>query len=199
MTSLFLKMIDDRKAGKRAFDIPSWLGNASLALRNLPVPTIAAMHGAAIGFGVTLCLQCDMRIVSEDTVLGLPFVKLGLIPEFGCTYILPRLVGIAKAYELIYTGKNINAHEALEIGLVNMVVPADKLNSTAQSLAENVAGGAPIAVRRAKKALSSALNATLEAQLKLETEGMKETLKSEDHEEAVRSFLAKRRPSFKGK
>ena len=199
MGGLFLKMIDDRHAAKKPFDIPKWLNDASLMLHNLSIPTIAAINGAAIGFGVTICLQCDIRIAADNAVLGLPFVKLGLIPEFGCTYTLPRIVGIAKAFELVYTGKNINAQEAKEIGLVNMVVPIGELAATAQSLAENIKEGAPIAVKRAKEALYSGLDASMEKQLKLETKAMTETLRSEDHEEAVRAFLAKRRTVFKGK
>jgi enoyl-CoA hydratase/carnithine racemase len=199
MSGLFLKMIDDRHAAKKPFDIPTWLNDTSLMLHNLSIPTIAAINGAAIGFGVTICLQCDMRIAADDAVLGLPFVKLGLIPEFGCTYTLPRIVGIAKAFELVYTGKNIKAQEAKEIGLVNMVVPIAELAATTQSLAENIRDGAPIAVKRAKEALYSGLDAGMEQQLELETKAMIETLSSEDHEEAVRAFLAKRRPVFKGK
>ncbi|RPJ63900.1 MAG: 2-(1,2-epoxy-1,2-dihydrophenyl)acetyl-CoA isomerase [Dehalococcoidia bacterium] len=199
MHELFLQMINDRRSGKKAFNIPAWLSDASQALRNLPVPTIASMHGAAIGFGTTICLQCDIRIASDDAVVGLPFVKLGLIPEFGSTYILPRLVGIAKALELVYTGKNIRADEAREIGLVNMVVPSSELGTTVQALAENIAEGAPLAVRRAKEALFAGLNVNMKQQLKLETKMMRETLISADHEEAVRAFTEKRRPLFKGK
>lgn len=199
MGGLFLEMIEDRHAGKKPFDIPTWLNDASLALRDLPIPTIAAMHGAAIGFGVTLCLQCDMRIAADDAVMGLPFVKLGIIPEFGCTYTLPRIVGIAKAFELVYTGKNIRAEEAKEIGLVNMVVPASQLVAAAQSLAENIAAGAPIAVKLAKEALYTGIDNDMAQQLKVETKGLIETFKSKDHEEAVRAFLAKRTPIFKGK
>jgi enoyl-CoA hydratase/carnithine racemase len=199
MTSLFLQMIEDRRSGRKAFDISLWLRDAALALHDLPIPTIAAMHGAAMGFGVTLCLQCDIRIASEDAILGMPFVKLGLIPEFGCTYVLPRLVGIAKASELVFTGKNIKAPEAKDMGLVNMVVPVAELSGTAQSLAENIAAGAPIAVRRAKEALQASYDSDIAHQLRIEAKGMVETLRSEDHEEAVRAFLAKRRPLFKGK
>jgi len=199
MSSLFLKMIEDRHSGKNTFDIPRWLCDASLALHNLPIPTIAVIHGAAIGFGVTVCLQCDLRIASEDAVLGLPFVKLGLIPEFGCTYTLPRLVGAAKAFELVYTGKNIRAQEAKEIGLVNMVVTASELTRSVQALAANIAEGAPKAVRCAKAALRSGLDRDLRQQLGLETKGMTENLKSQDHEEAVRAFLEKRPPTFKGR
>jgi enoyl-CoA hydratase/carnithine racemase len=199
MGGLFLKMIEDRRAGKKPFDIPTWLSEASLALHSLSIPTIAAINGAAIGFGVTVCLQCDMRIAADNAVMGLPFVKLGLIPEFGCTYTLTRIVGIAKAFELVYTGKNIKADEAKEIGLVNMIVPLVELATATQSLAANIAEGAPMAVKRAKEALYAGLDSGLKQQLKLESKGMNETLISEDHEEAVRTFLAKRPPAFKGR
>jgi enoyl-CoA hydratase len=199
MSALFLQMIEDRRAGKKPFDIQRWLADASTALRELPIPTIAAIQGAAIGFGTTICLQCDLRIAADNAVLGLPFVKLGIIPEFGCTYALSRIVGLARAFELVYTGKNINAEEARQMGLVNMVFPTSELASAAQSLAENISEGAPIAVKLAKAALNAGVDNDMKKQLDVETEGMAVTLRSRDHEEAVRAFLAKRRPVFEGK
>ncbi len=195
----FIKMIEDRQAGKKPFDIPGWMTTAGLLMRNISIPIIAAINGAAIGFGFTLCLQCDIRIASENAVLGLPFVKLGIIPEYGCTYTLPRLVGMGKACELIFTGKTIKAREAMDIGLVNSVVPADQLLTAAQTLAGDISEGAVIALKKSKQALYSGIENEFGRQIKLEEQALGETLITEDHEEAIRAFLAKRRPEFKAR
>lgn len=195
----FIKMIEDRQAGKKPFDIPGWMTSTGLLMHSLSIPVIAAINGAAIGFGFTLCLQCDIRIASEDALIGLPFVKLGIIPEYGCTYILPRLVGIGKACELLYTGKTVKAREALDIGLVNSVVPASVLLSVAQSTADDISQGAVIALKKTKQALHSGLKNDFSQQLKLEEQSLDETLRTLDHEEAIRAFLAKKRPEFKGR
>lgn len=136
MGDLFLKYIEQRKQGEKTSDLMGGMEKLSLQLRNMPQPVIASIHGYAVGIGVTLPLQCDIRIASEDTQLSLPFVRIGVIPEFGSTYTLTRLVGIAKACELIFTGKAINAREAKEIGLLNDVVPAAELQKTTYELRE---------------------------------------------------------------
>jgi enoyl-CoA hydratase/carnithine racemase len=199
INGFFLKMIEDREAGRKPFNVPEWMTSAGLLLHELPIPTIAAIHGAAIGFGFTLCLQCDIRIVAEDTIIGLPFVKLGIIPEYGCTYVLPRLVGFSRACELIYTGKTIKAHEAQNMGLVSSVVPNNELLSTAQALAENISEGAIIALKLAKEALYKGVETGVREQLKFEEKALADTLATEDHATAIRAFIAKSKPVFKGK
>ncbi len=199
MEQLFLRSIEQRKHGEKGYDVIGWLLKARLLLRNMPQPVIASINGAAIGLGMTVSLACDLRIVSEEAMLSVPFVRIGAVPEFGCTYSLPRLVGIAKACELIFTGKTITAKEAEEIGLVNEVVPATELKSATYKMAKSITEAAPMAVRLAKKELYQGMDADLQNQLQLEYEGLVTTLQSEDHEEAVRAFLEKRKPIFKGK
>jgi enoyl-CoA hydratase/carnithine racemase len=172
---------------------------AGLLLHELRIPTIAAIHGAAIGFGFTLCLQCDIRIAAEDAVIGLPFVKLGIVPEYGCTYVLPRLIGFSRAAELIFTGRTIGAEEALNMGLVNQVVPKANLMSSAQTLAGNINEGAIVALKLAKAALYKSLDHNIFDQLKFEETALANTLKSEDHAIAIRAFIAKEKPVFKGR
>jgi enoyl-CoA hydratase/carnithine racemase len=195
----FLKMIEDREAGKSPFNVPGWMTEAGLLLHELRIPTIAAIHGAAIGFGFTLCLQCDIRIAAEDAVIGLPFVKLGIVPEYGCTYVLPRLIGFSRAAELIFTGRTIGAEEALNMGLVNQVVPKANLMSSAQTLAGNINEGAIVALKLAKAALYKSLDHNIFDQLKFEETALANTLKSEDHAIAIRAFIAKEKPVFKGR
>lgn len=199
INGFFLKMIEDREAGREPFNVPEWMTAAGLLLHELPIPTIAAIHGAAIGFGFTLCLQCDIRIAAEDAFIGLPFVKLGIIPEYGCTYVLPRLVGFSRACELIYTGKTIKALEALDMGLVNRVVPNADLLPAAQALADNISEGAIIALKLAKEALYKGVETNISVQLKFEEKALAETLATEDHAIAIRAFIAKSKPAFKGK
>ncbi len=196
---LFLKGIEQRKRGEESFDIIDWLERLCLQLRNLPKPTIAAINGHAVGIGVTLPLQCDIRIASEEAQFSMPFVRLGLIPEFGSTYALTRLVGIAKACELIFTGKFIGAKEAKEIGLVNNVVPTAELQKTTFELAKTIAQGAPLAMQMAKKGLYQGLDTDIQSQLRYESLAFRILLWSEDHDEGVRAFLDKRQPKFKGK
>lgn len=196
---VFLKAIEQRKRGEESFDILGWLDKICLQVRNMPKPVIASINGYAIGIGVTFPLQCDIRIASEEAIFSLPFVRLGVLPEFGSTYTLTRLVGIAKACELIFTGKAISAKEAKEIGLVNEVVPAAELQKATYELAKTIAQGAPLAIQMAKKGLYQGLDADIQSQLRYEGLAFDLLMKSEDHEEGVRAFLEKRQPSFKGK
>ena len=124
-----------------------------LELLEYPKPVIAAIHGAAIGVGVTMSLPCDLRIAGEGAKLGLTFTKLGILPGLGSTHLLPRIVGLAKAQELVLTARIIRAPEALEIGLVNRVVPDASLLETAREIAAAIAECDPIALRLAKRAL----------------------------------------------
>lgn len=198
MGEMFLKYIEQRKQGEKTSDLMGWTEKLCLQFRNMPQPVIASMHGYAVGVGVTLPLQCDIRIASDDTQLSLPFVRIGVTPEFGSTYTLTRLVGIAKACELIFTGKVINAKEAKKIGLLNEVVPATELQKTTYELAKNIAQGAPLAVKMAKKVLYQGLDAAIQSQLRYEGTVFDLLMRSKDFEEAVRAFLDKRQPSFKG-
>lgn len=195
----FRTVIEKRKSGEELMDY-SGSTKFCLSLRNMPKPTIASINGAAVGGGITIALNCDIRIAAEDATIMFPFASLvGVTPELGSTYMLPRLVGIAKACELIFTGKSITGREAKEIGLVNDAVPLTDLPEVTSKMAKAIAKSSPLAVQLAKKGLYQGLNADIYSQLMWEEEGLRTTFISEDHEEAVNAFLEKRKPVFKGK
>ena len=161
--------------------------------------TIAAINGYALGGGFELALACDIRIASDEAQLGLPEVSLGIFPGFGGTQRLPRLIGRGRAAELIFTGERIDAAEALRIGLVNRVVPSEKLLDEAKGLAAQILARAPIAVRHAKEALNRAEETPLQEGLQYERESFGLTAATKDREEGMRAFVGKRKPRFEGK
>jgi len=168
-------------------------------LHAMSKPTIAAINGYALGGGCELALACDIRIASEEAQLGLPEVSLGIFPGFGGTQRLPRLIGRGRAAELIFTGERIDAAEALRIGLVNRVVPSEKLLDEAKGLAAQILARAPIAVRHAKEALNRAEETPLQEGLQYERESFGLTAATKDREEGMRAFVGKRKPRFEGK
>lgn len=170
-----------------------------LKLYGIEKPVIAAINGAALGSGCNLALACDFRIASEQASLGEVFVSIGAGPDTGCSYFLPRLVGMARAAELIYTGRIIDAGEAERLGLVNKVVPPEKLMDDAMAFAARLAKGPTRAIGLAKRALQRGLALDLEGVLNLEIELQSELITTEDFQEGVKAFLEKRRPKFKGK
>jgi enoyl-CoA hydratase len=169
-------------------------------LAGLRVPVVAALNGLAVGGGLELALSCDLRIAGESAKLGAPEVKLGLIPAYGGTQRLPRLVGLAKAKELIFTGSFITAAEALRIGLVNKTVPAGQELRAARDLAHTIAKNAPRAVQAAKRSMREGLEMPLAAGIENETRLFaSEVLASEDLGEGFAAFLEHRPPKFQGK
>lgn len=168
-------------------------------MRNMKQPIIASINGPAVGAGFTIALACDIRIASEEAQMSAPFVRVGLIPELGSTYYLPRLIGVAKACELVFTGKMIGAKEAKEIGLVNEVVAKDELEAATYKMATEIAQAAPIPLQLAKKALYQGLDSDLVTQIQFEQLGQSTCFKSEDFREGIKAFLEKRKPLFKGK
>lgn len=177
-----------------------WLhANPYQALAEVSKPTIAAINGYALGGGLELALACDMRIASEKARLGLPEVKLGLIPGGGGTQRLPRLVGRAKALEMILTGDPIDAQEALRIGLVSRVVPPELLGAAAEDLARALLSRGPIALRYAKEALNKGLDMALDQGLRLEADLSVILQTTEDRKEGIRAFMEKRPPRFQGR
>jgi len=177
-------------------DTVAWIPHL---MRNMRKPVIASINGPAAGGGFTIALACDIRIASEDAKLGAGFVRVGLIPELGSSYTLPRLIGIAKACELIFTGRTIDANEAKAIGLVNDVVPGDQLASATLKMATEITRAAPMALQLAKQALYQGLDSDLVTQLHFEQLSQSTCFKSEDFKEGTQSFLEKRKPVFKGK
>jgi enoyl-CoA hydratase len=171
-------------------DAYTWLADA-------PYPTIAAMRGYALGGGLQLALACDLRIAARGTKLALPEHKYGILPDLGGTYWLPRIVGPAKAKELIFTAETIDAEEAHRIGLVNRLVDDADLESAATELAEKIAAQPPIAVRRTKRALDQAYHQSLGEGLREAAVGQAECIRSADFLEAVGANLQKRPPVYK--
>jgi 2-(1,2-epoxy-1,2-dihydrophenyl)acetyl-CoA isomerase len=170
-----------------------------LAVRTMQKPVIAAVNGPAAGGGMNVALGCDFRIASERASFGQSFTKIGLFPDFGGTYLLPRLVGEARAAELFYHGDMIPAQEAQRIGVVNRVVPHDRLLPEVQELAARVAAGPPLAIQAVKSVVFGGDRAALERALEFEVEQQMRCYFSEDASEGIRAFLEKRLPNFKGK
>jgi 2-(1,2-epoxy-1,2-dihydrophenyl)acetyl-CoA isomerase len=170
-----------------------------LAMRDAPQPIIAAVNGPAAGAGMNLALACDMRLASTTARFGETFVKRGLHVDWGGTYFLPRLVGMAKACELIFTGDMIDAEEALALGLVSKVVPPDQLLPTTLELARTIAAGPPIAIRLAKRALYNNQAVDLHAAMEFETFAQNICSETEDAKEGIRAFVEKRPPRFQGR
>lgn len=168
-------------------------------IENLKKPVIVAINGFALGGGCEIAMACDIRIASDKARIGQPEVNLGIIPGFGGTQRLPRLVGIGKAKELIFTGDMIDANEALRIGLVDKVVPHDKLMEEAKKMAKNIAGKGQAAIRLAKSAINNGVNADLSTGCILEKEAFGVCFSTEDQKEGMKAFLEKRKPAFKGK
>jgi enoyl-CoA hydratase/carnithine racemase len=169
-------------------------------LSRSPVPTVAAINGVALGGGLELCLLCDLRVAAPHVELGLPETSLGIIPAAGGTQYLPRLIGLAKAKELVLLGRRVTATQALSIGLVHRVcdVGSSVLDDTL-SWIEPITQGAPIAQRAALKALDGAQELDLSQGLELELACYEECLQSEDRLEALQAFAEKRKPAFKGR
>lgn len=168
-------------------------------IENFSKPVIAAINGYALGGGTEFALACHIRLASENAKMGQPEVKLGLIPGFGGTQRLSRLVGKGKALELILSGKIIDAKEACETGLVNKVVPAASLLSEAEAMAKDIIKNAPLALEYAIEAVNKGLERTLEEGLHLEAEIFGRACSTEDSLEGAKAFLEKRKPNFQGR
>lgn len=164
-----------------------------LKLENFPKPVIAAVNGFALGGGCELSMACDIRLASEKAKFGQPEVGLGITPGFGGTQRLARLVGPGMAKQLIYTAKNIKADEALRIGLVNAVYPAQELLPAAEKLAGTIAKNAPIAVRACKKAINDGLQVDMDRAVTIEEKLFGSCFETADQKEGMGAFLEKRK------
>jgi enoyl-CoA hydratase/carnithine racemase len=174
------------------------LRRAMRGIEQAPQPFVAALNGAALGGGLELALACDLRIASRSAALGLPEVALGIIPGGGGTQRLARLVGVARAKDLVLTGRRVGAAEALAMGLVSRVAPAGRLREEALAVAEQVARNAPISIRQAKRAVDGGFHLPLEEALAFENRMYQDCLGTRDRTEALRAFAEKRRPIFTG-
>jgi len=169
------------------------------SLASLPRPVVCAISGDASGAGLALALACDIRIAAESARFSLPELSMGLLPMAGGLQRLARLVGRGKALELALTGDEIDSAEALRIGLVSAVLPADRLAAEADAIANRIAERGPIAVAYVKEAVSRGIDMPLEQALRLETDLTIILQTTEDRAEGVRAFLDKRKPDFKGR
>jgi len=171
---------------------------ANEAIYNLGKPVIAAINGFALGGGLELAMVCDLRICSESARFGQPEINLGIIPGGGGTQRLTRLVGMTKAKELLFTGDIIDAQTALDIGLVNKVVPKGKLMDEAKALAQKLLGKGAVALRLVKGAINSGANMDLNSALDFEAECFATCFSTEDQKEGMNAFIEKRKPKFQG-
>ena len=173
--------------GQEVFDLIQHLGK----------PVIAAVNGYALGGGCELALACHIRIASENAKFGQPEVNLGIIPGYGGTQRLARTIGVGKAMEMILTGNQIDAHEALRVGLINNVIPLSELLPTAETMPRTIANKGQIAIRMSLKAINASMETPLSEGLKIEAALFGESCSTEDANEGIRAFLQKRKPVFK--
>lgn len=169
-----------------------------MMIRSVEKPIIAAVNGDAIGGGVNLALACDLVVASENARFAQTFIKVGLIPDWGGLYFLPHLVGMAKAKELIFTGKMISAVEAERIGLINKVVPQGELDTTVLELAKELAESPPRAIGISKSLLHKSTESDIETILELEADAQPLLFTTKDCNEGIKAFFEKRKPQFVG-
>lgn len=173
--------------------------NLLTSIQNLPQPVISAVNGIALGGGTEVALASDIRIASETASMGLTETRLAIIPGGGGTQRLPRIIGVAKAKELIFTGRRVDAKEALEIGLVNKVTPPESLLDECMIMADMIAQTGPIAVEMAKYAIDKGIETDLATGLAIESNAYRVTIPTEDRIEGLTAFREKRKPSYKGR
>ncbi len=174
------------------------LRQAFRAIETAPAVFLAAVNGAALGGGLELALACDLRIAADGAEMGLPEVSLGIIPGGGGTQRLPRAVGVARAKDLVLTGRRVSAAEALSMGLVSRTCPGHRLAEEALAMAERVAANAPVSLRQAKRAIDAGLHLPIEEGLDVEHRMYQDCLGTHDRLEALRAFAEKRKPRFTG-
>lgn len=170
-----------------------------LSIRNLPIPTIAAINGHAIGAGLCIALACDMRVAVADARMGMTFTRLGIHPGMGGTFLLPRLVGTARACELFFTGRVFDAVEAERMGIVNRAVARADFDSTVASLAADIATAAPVAVRMVKRSIYRGVEHSLDEMIEFEGLSQAHTFTTADAREGVTAIIEKREPKFQGR
>lgn len=176
--------------------VSEWTGSLRKLLYK---PTIGAVNGIAVGGGLALALLCDIIVASEKAQFGAMFVRRGMPAVDGVTYFLPRIVGVAKACEMLLTGELIDAHEAYRLGLVNKVVPHDDLMRTAREYAAKIASGASVAIELTKMAIYRGLDSNLQSQLGYETWAWGVAHETQDAREGLKAFVERREAQFKGK
>ncbi len=195
-------MRDGLDAGQPAAFFEGPLGvfhEVILAMRRLAKPIVTAVNGPAMGAGMNLALGADIVYASRDAVFSQAFVRLGLVPDCGGTFFLPRLIGMARAAEMVFTGDTIDAEQALKLGLVSRVVPQDQLLSSAWELARRLARGPTAAIGRMKALLQDSLQNSLEDMLRRELLAQIDSGRTDDFREGLTAFTEKRTPDFLGR
>jgi methylglutaconyl-CoA hydratase len=175
------------------------IGDTIRKVESLPQPVIAAINGVAFGGGLELALACDLRYAADHVQLGLTETALAIIPGAGGTQRLPRIIGLTKAKEWIYTAKRVTVEEALAVGLLNQAVPKDQLMDVVLEVANRIATNGPLAVRQAKRAIDSGLQTDLSKGLAIEAECYDAILPTEDRLEGLKAFQEKRKPQYQGR
>lgn len=168
-------------------------------LVRFPAPTVAKVNGPAVGAGANVAIACDLQLASEDASIGFVFRQVGLAVDAGTSYLLPRLVGLNVAKELVYTGEIVNAERALELGLFNHVYPADEFEEKADAMIDRIASGPTVALRHCKRLLEEGLQKSLEEALQDESANQGIVFETDDHREGVEAFLEDRSPDFTGR
>lgn len=174
-------------------------GTPPTVLFNLGTPTICALNGSAAGYGMDTALGCDIRLMAEGSKLAAAFVKRGIVPESGGTWLLPRLLGWSKAAEIIFTGRTLSAQESLDLGLVSRVVPAGEVAAEARKLALEIAGNAPLAVQASKRLMRMGLSEGFDEHVHHVFLQLLPLLRTEDALEGMKAFMEKRDPKYVGK
>ncbi len=189
-----------RQASRHAaLDDLEWVGRWVIAITRSDKPVIAAINGPAIGAGCGLTLAADIRLMSDAAVISTGYMRIGLCPDAGVSYFLPRLVGLSRATELIMSARDIKAAEAEQIGLASRVLPAENFAAEVAGYARLIAAGPPIGLTMAKRLLTASFDSDLLTQLRRELNSIQQCLASEDSAEAMRAFVEKRKPIFKGR
>jgi enoyl-CoA hydratase/carnithine racemase len=165
-------------------------------MRTLSKPSIVAINGVALGIGATMALPCDIRIIADTAKIGFVFSRVGLMPELGSSYFLPRLIGASRAAEVMLTGRHYSAAECLQMGLVSAVVPADSVVAKAHEMAAEIMLGSPLSIALTRRALNQGLNGSLESAMEFEGFALERCSSSPEHKEYVSAFLEKRPPDL---
>ena len=188
----------DQSSRVGRLDDLGWVGRVVLAAAACEKPVIAAVNGPAAGAGFGLALAADLRVVAEGATMTAGYVRIGLSPDAGVTYHLPRVIGLGPAADLLLSGRDVAADEALRLGLASAVLPAEGFATAVAAYAERLAAGPPVALALTKRLLRQSLDTTLHAQLRDELTHVKTCFATGDAREAMRAFVEKRRPVFRG-
>ncbi|MDY0044425.1 MAG: enoyl-CoA hydratase [Syntrophales bacterium] len=193
----FAEDIDTRAAGGTGQHSNQRIKYYPTLMQRFSKPTIAAINGYSLGIGCTLTLSWDMRIIAEDAKMGVTFPRVGLMMELGSTYLLPRLIGVSNAAEMMLTGRHFTAEECHRKGLVSYVVPGDKLMEKVREIADEMLQCSPTSLAYTRRALYDGLRGSLENACSFETLGMEHCYLSPEHKEYVSAFMEKRKPDFR--